>query len=293
MWAILVVSLLQPDAATSASRPHSGHDQARPLLSDQAWYQQAPEAEIEFEGKLDFNLGDGRLGLPSRFGTFRIIGVEDGKPVSRRIYAGDREYLLASLVGKRVRLLGKVVQRESDGEKFVEFWPGKVVLVLGDAGEAIGEVKVFARTSRWLPARRTVQPQMFVIRDAATLAQVSGMAGSGAEAAAEKSLCQLLEIKPGTTGVTNIDWKRQMVLVISGGIQPSGGAKVEVTRLTLQEKGLDVTWKLVGQAGGVGLPPTETLLVPRFEGEIRFFREGVKEPVVVPAVGATDPAAVK
>jgi hypothetical protein len=160
--------------------------------------------------------------------------------------------------------------------------------VSGDAGESIGEVKVLARTARWIPARRTVAPQAFVVRDAATLAQLGGMAGGGAETAAERSLCQVLESRPGAS-INNIDWKKQMVIAVSGGIQPSGGAKVEITRLLLQEKGLDVTWKLLTQPGGVGLPPTETLLVPRFDGEVRFFKEGVRQPIIVPAAAAPVP----
>ncbi len=283
MGAMLLVTFLQPDPTATAARSAGTVALPRIVLADQPWYQQADEPEIEFEGKLDFQPGDGRVGIPPRYSVFRIIGVEEGKPISRRIYTGDRDHLLAPLVGRRVKLVGKVVSREEESGKIVEFWPGRIVAELGVAGEAIGEVKVFARTSRWLPAKRTVQPQMLVIRDPATLAQVSGMAGGGAEAAAEKALCQLLEARPGVTGVPSIDWRRQMLLVISGGVQPSGGARVEVTHLTLQEKGLDVTWKLMTQPGGVGLPPTETLLVPRFEGEIRFFREGVKEPIVIPA----------
>ncbi|MCS6977732.1 MAG: hypothetical protein NZM31_12100 [Gemmatales bacterium] len=285
MCLILFTLMLQPDTGAAASKSAGVVELPRTILADQPWYQQAPEPEIEFEGKLDYQPGDGRIGIPPRYGVFRIIGVEEGKPISRRIYTEDRDHLLAPLVGRRVRMVGKVVSRDSESGKSVEFWPGRVIADLGVAGEAIGEIKVFARTSRWLPAKRGVQPQMLVIRDAATLAQVSGMAGGGAEAAAEKALCQLLETKPGVGGISSIDWKKQMLLVISGGVQPMGGARVEVTRLTLQEKGLDVYWKLMTQPGGVGLPPTETLLVPRFEGEIRFFREGVKEPIVVPAVG--------
>jgi hypothetical protein len=258
----------------------------RPLLAEETWYREAPEPEREFEGKVDYQVGDGRIGLPQRYAGFRILGVEEGRPVARPLYTADRDYLLAPLVGRRVKLLGKVVSREVQGRQIGEFWPGRLLADLGEAGEAVGEIRVLARTSRWIPARRTAQPQAFVIRDAATLAQLSGMAGQGAEAAAERSLCQMLEAKPGTAGITGIDWKRQMLLAISGGIQPTGGAKVEVTRLVLQEKGMEVFWKLVTQPGGVGLPPTETLLLPRFEGEIRILREGTQEPIVLPAVGS-------
>jgi hypothetical protein len=260
----------------------------RPILSAEKWYQDAKEPETEFEGKLDVNPGDGRIGLSPRYCAFRIIGVEEGKPIARLVYSEGRDQLLGAYVGKRLKLLGKVVSRDAEGGKVIEFWPGQLLTVSGDAGESIGEVKVLARTARWIPARRTVAPQAFVVRDAATLAQLGGMAGGGAETAAERSLCQVLESRPGAS-INNIDWKKQMVIAVSGGIQPSGGAKVEITRLLLQEKGLDVTWKLLTQPGGVGLPPTETLLVPRFDGEVRFFKEGVRQPIIVPAAAAPVP----
>jgi hypothetical protein len=258
----------------------------RPVLAGEKWYQERKEAEHEFEGKLDVNPGDGKIGLPKRYNAFRIIGIEDGKPVARLIYTEGKDQLLGPYVGQRVKLLGKVVTTESDEGKLVEFWPAQVLSVSGDATDAIGEIRVLARTQRWAPSRRTPQPQALVIRDAGTLAQHVGMGGGGADVVAEKSLCQILEPRPGAMGIQSIDWKKQMVVAISGGIRPSGGARVEVTRQVLQEKGLDIYWKLLTQPGGVGLSPTETMLVPRFDGEVRFFQEGVKQPIVVPAVGA-------
>jgi|GEM_PF-4942154 len=285
MWTYLLLAVVLQNP------PAEPQQLDRPILANDKTYQEAAEPEVEFEGKLDVYPGDGRIGIPDRYCTFRIIGVEEGKPIARPVYTKDQDYLLGPYVGKRIKLLGKAVPRQAENVKVVEFWPAKIVSVAGDAGESIGEVKVLARTSRWIPARRTAQPQAYVIRDAATLAQLVGMAGAGAETAAERGLCQVLEPRPGVLGVPSIDWKKQMVLAISGGIQPTGGARVEVTRLLLQENGLDVSWKLLTQPGGVGLPPTETFVVPRFDGEIRFYKEGTRQPIIVPAAPGPMPAA--
>lgn len=257
-----------------------------PILSAEKWYKDAKEPEQEFEGKLDVNPGDGKIAVPKRYSSFRLIGIDDGKPVARLVFTDGKDQLLGAFVGKRLKLLGKVVAADHEGMKLVEFWPGQVLAVTGEATESIGEIKVLARTQRWLPSKRTAQAQAFVIRDAATLAQLEGLVGGGAESAAEKKLCGQLEARPGAQGIPSIDWKKQMVVSIGGGIQPRGGAKVEVTRLLLQEQGLDISWKLLTQPGGVGLPPTETMLLPRFDGEIRFFQEGVKQPIIIPAAAA-------
>ena len=78
-----------------------------------------------------------------------------------------------------------------------------------------------------------------------------------------------------TLKVNAIDWKTQMVVVISGGSQPTGGYSVDVKSLEVKDGKLTVNWKLnrpgpetiVTQAFTM---PSLAILVDRFEGEVLF-----------------------
>jgi hypothetical protein len=88
--------------------------------------------------------------------------------------------------------------------------------------------------------------------------------------------------------VEKIDWDRQMLVVLSGGMQPTTGYRVELTSLKVEGDELTVRWKLLGPRPGQPLAkvvthPNLTLLVERFDDTVRFdpsaARSGVKEPV--------------
>ncbi len=75
--------------------------------------------------------------------------------------------------------------------------------------------------------------------------------------------------------VKKIDWDKQMIVIVSGGTQPTGGYKVEVTDLKADDDTLTVHWKVVPPAPGQRVTqarsnPAETLLIQRFDGEVRF-----------------------
>jgi hypothetical protein len=79
-----------------------------------------------------------------------------------------------------------------------------------------------------------------------------------------------------------------MLLVLSGGMQPTTGYRVELTSLKVEGDELTVRWKLIGPRPGQPLAkvvthPNLTLLVERFDDTVRFdpsaARSGVKEPV--------------
>jgi hypothetical protein len=73
--------------------------------------------------------------------------------------------------------------------------------------------------------------------------------------------------------VEGIDWGKQMLIVVTGGVKPTGGYSVEITDLKVAGKMLTVTWKLNrprGFATEAFTHPGQVVLVPRFEGEVRF-----------------------
>jgi PrcB C-terminal len=105
-----------------------------------------------------------------------------------------------------------------------------------------------------------------VIKSVEQLSLVTPSNGSGVQITAD--LAQRLK-------VSAIDWKKQMVVVIYGGEQPTGGYNVELKSLDVKDGKLIVRWKLnrpgpdtvVTQARTY---PTLVLLVDRFDGDVVF-----------------------
>lgn len=82
--------------------------------------------------------------------------------------------------------------------------------------------------------------------------------------------------------VDQIDWKTQMVILVSGGAQRTGGYSVEVTKLDVRDKTLTVHWKLNTPKPGQPVTqafthPAQTLLVERFDGTVKFDPPAGKE----------------
>lgn len=77
--------------------------------------------------------------------------------------------------------------------------------------------------------------------------------------------------------VAKIDWKKQMIIVISGGQQSTSGYSVQLKSLRLKDGKLAISWKLHKPAPGTGKEvtsyPSLGLLVDRFEGELVFDQE--------------------
>ncbi|MSQ94519.1 MAG: protease complex subunit PrcB family protein [Gemmataceae bacterium] len=121
-----------------------------------------------------------------------------------------------------------------------------------------GELKVIAKT----PARIAQGP--VVIKSAEQLAKLQSTEADKASA----QLAKMLKVE-------SIDWTKQMVIVISGGTQRTGGYAVEVKSLEVKEGKLIVNWKLntpppdafVTQAF---TNPALTILVDRFVGDVVF-----------------------
>ena len=104
-----------------------------------------------------------------------------------------------------------------------------------------------------------------VIRSAAEL--VAAVPGS-VEKAATADLAKELKVK-------DIDWAKQMVVVVSGGTKSSGGYRAEVTGLEIKGETMTVKWTLhspKGRATRALTHPSEVVLVPKFMGKVVFDR---------------------
>ncbi|MBI2809109.1 MAG: protease complex subunit PrcB family protein [Planctomycetes bacterium] len=118
--------------------------------------------------------------------------------------------------------------------------------------------KIHART----PAR--IAQGAVVIRTAAQLAKLRGADADKASA----DVARLLKVQ-------SIDWKKQMLIVIAGGVQRTGGYSVEAKSLEVKAGKLIVHWKLKTPAPGAFVTqaltnPALTILVDRFEGDVVF-----------------------
>jgi hypothetical protein len=129
------------------------------------------------------------------------------------------------------------------------------------------ELKVLSR-GLWGAPVQVGKQQQLVIRSAKELIEATGATGENAEK-------QTLERLTKSLKVDKIDWKTQMVVIVSGGVKPTGGYSVEVTGLKVKDKTLTVHWKLNSPKPGsfvtqIVTHPAQAVLVERFDGTVRF-----------------------
>ena len=136
--------------------------------------------------------------------------------------------------------------------------------------------KIVARAS-WTHARADFKARgkdqvQLVIRSAAELVEAIPMyknrdaLPAAVEKAATADLAKALKVK-------DIDWNKQMLVVVSGGTRRSGGYRVEVTGLAIKDKTMTAKWTLhspKGVATAVITHPGEVVLVPKFAGKVVF-----------------------
>jgi hypothetical protein len=135
--------------------------------------------------------------------------------------------------------------------------------------QEVKELKVLAR-GNW-KAAGSKDPQQLVIRSAEELAKATGQP---ADKAAEE-MAKAFKVE-------SIDWKKQMVVVATGGTKRTGGYSVEVTDLKVMESTLTVHWKLNTPKPGSPVTqaithPAQAVLVERFEGKVTFDPPAPKE----------------
>lgn len=132
------------------------------------------------------------------------------------------------------------------------------VLPMVAAGDKKGELKIHAK------AGSGVAKGPVVIRSAEQLGKLRNADPDKATADVAKML-----------KVDAIDWKKQMLIVIAGGTQRTGGYSVEAKSLEVKDGKLVVHWKLNTPAPGSFVTqaftnPAQTILVDRFEGDVMF-----------------------
>jgi hypothetical protein len=142
------------------------------------------------------------------------------------------------------------------------------------------QLKVISQGAWPYAKARPEEPrQELVIRSAAELVAKTPYAmldiqQQAAEKMATEAITKALKVDA-------IDWKTQMLVVVTAGARPTGGFKLDITSLTVNDKTLTVQWLLTPPKGIVTQAfthPARVALVERFDGEVRFAAQGGKRP---------------
>jgi len=227
----------------------------RILFGEDADYRAAVAIESRYEGTLEF------LPVPGGPGRFRFIVPEgEGKIQTHELLVPRRTADLGAFVGQSVRITGKLTDKG--------LWPGKIERrqVVGNPGRD----GILARTP-WQPAaaRKISRPaQTFLVRSGEQAAALLPLRGTTPAAAATELLARELR-------VPEIDWTRQMVVCVSVGLRTDVESLI-IRRIVVRDDVLHVIYQLkrvpAGMSAGFGYP-AETVLIPRFDGTIRFEEE--------------------
>jgi hypothetical protein len=226
-------------------------------------------------------------------GTQPMVGVSGGGPPSAlyavSVHRIDRDDAAKTMTvhwrlvprgkdqGVLTRPLEAVLVERFDGEvKFNKLPPADKP---GKEPEAAGkEVKPVARAfwpDGWPPE---APRQEWVVRNYADLIDPRLRAP---EPVLERMRAEAAARYAKALGVKEIDFTKQMVAGVSGGVQPAG-TRVEVTRVEADAKGdLTVTWKLhppgPGAKAGEIAHPAEVVLLDRTAGAVKFVPEAGKK----------------
>lgn len=255
----------------------------------QPWYDQEKSAGATIEGILDYQPTTGRIGIPAQYSPFRLVRRvgETAQVEQYTLHAPSHEAQLATLVGYRVNIVGKV-QTQGDGEQKRQIlWVGTIQSLSIAPSLVFTEVQPIARTNKFNITQGKVLEAIttVVMRSNSDVAKALGMNNNGPEV--EKEVVEHLKT---LFGVKNIDWKTHMVVYI--GPVPGnriGQMKREITKIEVHERGATISWRgdEAMQAGRA--PSTDTVILPRIDGEITFKQvKGAK-----PNAAATAPVTEK
>ena len=236
------------------------------VLADDADYKTAKATEMIFEGVLERTPSKGTLGGPVRFNPYRLLArAGAGKPVAHELFVANKAPLLAVHVGRRVRIVGKLVEVATDGGRQLELWPARVEAITETLAEVPADDAVYAR-SNWQPeTARKVGFRWFVFRDGTQLAREMKLTGTTAGDTATSLLGRELRVPA-------LDWGKHMIVTVSAGLRGRDAEKLTVTRVAVEDDKMTVYYRL--EAGGPGFGyPAETVLVDRFAGTIRVEEE--------------------
>jgi hypothetical protein len=218
----------------------------------------------------------------------QVVKMQEKVPVqaTKEIFVADKGVLLEPFVGKQIKITGKAVTLNLEGRTHNEIWPARVEVVqplkLPVAGQDEGcceaddpkELKIIAK-GHWQYVSASPdgdkKGKQHVFRSAAELVAATPFKKLDApqqvvEKKATEELAKALK-------VDTIDWAKQMVVVTTAGVKPTGGWKIDIVKATVEGKTCTVTWSLQapdGIATQAFTHPAVAALVERCDGEVKF-----------------------
>lgn len=283
MWATWLLGGLTGLTAAGTDTAAPEPPGRRELFAREGWYRGQAGKEQVFAGVLQrAERGKGVAGF-GRFNPYRLVMA--GKKV-REVYVGGRSELLEPYVGKRVRITGKAVDMEVEGRMHHEIWPARLEIAAAEEEseeccgeeETAKELKVFARAA-WEFERADPdgpkEGKTLVLRSAAELVAATPFR--------ERDAAQEVVEKQATAHLTRalkvggIDWAKQMLVVVTAGLKPTGGYRVEISAVRAADKTATVRWAVQpprGAAADVLTHPGQVALVERFDGKVAFVQAG-------------------
>lgn len=252
------------------------------LFAKEPWYKSQKEKEQDFVGVLKKTERKGGVVGFGRFNPYRLEMAKE----TREVYVGGKPAILAPFVGKKVRITGKPVEIGVEGRLHHEIWPARLVVLADGAKEGVkdapadtlkGDDKNLPILARAFWPHGSTNPDMrekasqFVLRSAEELTRRPPFNNLDAPPAAVEKMAT--EALAKALKVPTIDWKKQMLVVVTGGTQSSGGFRIGVTALRPVDGKLIVDWFLApptGFATTAFTHPAEVVLTNRFEGVVEF-----------------------
>ena len=237
------------------------------LLRENKVYMADPTPEKDYVGVLQKKKGLNAVGYRLIIDRPDSIDREDIHLFNDNDYARLDPYN-----GLRVKITGKHLTGIIRGMPTDYILPGRLEVV-SPAGEkpAVKELKVLARTD-WNMATG-MAPTGLAIRNPEQLALAHGEPP-------DKATLDSVQERDATLidrmfKVEQIDWKTQMIVVVTAGAKPTTGYSVGITGLDVHDEVLTVHWSLTAPELGdfvktVVTHPGQAVLTERFEGKVVF-----------------------
>jgi hypothetical protein len=305
----LVLTVLTGLAAGQAQPAQGQAPLKKELFASEGWYKSQKGEEQEFVGVLRrVDRGKGVVGI-GRFNPYRLEMEDKGKKDVREVYVGAKPDLLAPYVGRRVKLTGKAVEIEVVGRNHREIWPARLEVLPAPKEKGKGEgtgarrpdqnhlrgwewqalarltaqeekpaagkpLKIFARAPWTFAPANPDGPKVGlqkVIHKAVDLANLHpwNQLDAPAETVAKTASAAIAK----GLKVDRIDWDRQMLVIVTAGVKPTGGWKVEISSVTAADRSVTVNYAVTppqGFATQAFTHPGQVALVERAEGTAKF-----------------------
>lgn len=255
------------------------------LFAKEPWYKAQQGNETAFVGVLKKAARPKAYSF-GRFVPYQLVLEGNAQPSVRGVYVGSAQKILDPYVGRRVKLIGKPVEfRKLEGKDYSEIWPARLeLLAQGDDKDKSKDdqpkkdkgknLKIFAQgnwpyTPKAAPNRK--EGQQLVLRSVDELIAATPFKESDApqpvvEKMATDAVAKLLK-------VDGINWKTQMLVVVTAGSKPTGGWKVVVDFVHAEDKKATVHWHAQppeGIATQAFTHPGVVALVDRWDGKVDF-----------------------